>query len=356
MRTIIAFMVLLVSSAVVAQTTTPSIGGNSRVQTVPSGQTASPPQNSQPSPFPDPAPPQAASQPTAPAPAAPPKPRSISSRLKACLKIADGTKGRLDCDDKIFAPKPDPKAEPAKSVAECRFQKEQDQRLACYNGFATGTTKPGQEAAGSTPPASEPKPASPPKPAPPPKPLSTAEKLKACLAIEDGSKERLDCDDAVFPPKPNRKAKAAKVVAECRFQKEQDERLACYNGFADSAAKPKQEASDSPEPSSPEPGSPPPSPTPSRSAQPASPPRQAAQPRPPSSKPPQSIAKKLQACLAIEDGSLGRLNCDDAIFAPKPMPNAKPAKGVADCRFVKEQDQRLACYNGFAESIPKFSE
>lgn len=69
---------------------------------------------------------------------------------------------------------------------------------------------------------------------------------------------------------------------------------------------------------------------------------------------PKSIAAKLQACLEIEDGSKGRLDCDDAIFPPKPNPKAKPAKGVADCRFVKEEDERLNCYNGFAESIPKF--
>ncbi|HEY4862625.1 MAG TPA: hypothetical protein VIH65_00750 [Xanthobacteraceae bacterium] len=57
-------------------------------------------------------------------------------------------------------------------------------------------------------------------------------KLKDCLLIEDGYKERLDCYDAVIPPdpKPNA-AKKPKTVTECRFLKEQDERLACYNGF-----------------------------------------------------------------------------------------------------------------------------
>lgn len=72
----------------------------------------------------------------------------------------------------------------------------------------------------------------------------------------------------------------------------------------------------------------------------------------------QSIAVRLQACLEIEDGSKGRLDCYDAIFKPAPKstkPGAKqpPAKGVADCRFAKEEDERLACFNGFAESIPK---
>ena len=68
----------------------------------------------------------------------------------------------------------------------------------------------------------------------------------------------------------------------------------------------------------------------------------------------QSIAKRLQACLEIEDGTKGRLDCYDAIFPPKPNPKAPAAKGVADCHFTKEEDERLTCYNGFAEKIPKF--
>src|ERR1700733_5029606 len=66
------------------------------------------------------------------------------------------------------------------------------------------------------------------------------------------------------------------------------------------------------------------------------------------------IAKKLQSCLEIEDGTKGRLDCYDAVFPPKPNPKAPKAKGVADCRLTKEEDERLTCYNGFAESIPKF--
>jgi hypothetical protein len=81
--------------------------------------------------------------------------------------------------------------------------------------------------------------------------------------------------------------------------------------------------------------------------------------KPPQAKAPaapknQSIAKRLQACLEIEDGSKGRLDCYDAVIPPKPNPKAAAAKGVADCRFSKEEDARLACFNGFAESIPKF--
>lgn len=67
----------------------------------------------------------------------------------------------------------------------------------------------------------------------------------------------------------------------------------------------------------------------------------------------QSVAKKLQACLDIDDGTKDRLNCYDGIFPPKPNPKAPAAKAVSDCHFAKEEDARLNCYNGFAEKIPK---
>jgi hypothetical protein len=70
---------------------------------------------------------------------------------------------------------------------------------------------------------------------------------------------------------------------------------------------------------------------------------------------PLSIAEKLQACLDIDDGTKERLSCYDAIFPPKSNPKAPAAKGVMDCRFTKEEDERLTCFNGFAEKIPKFS-
>ena len=58
-------------------------------------------------------------------------------------------------------------------------------------------------------------------------------------------------------------------------------------------------------------------------------------------------------CLEIEDATKGRLDCYDAVIPPKPNPKAAKAKGVADCRFSKEEDERLACFNSFAESIPR---
>jgi hypothetical protein len=68
---------------------------------------------------------------------------------------------------------------------------------------------------------------------------------------------------------------------------------------------------------------------------------------------PKSIAARLQACLEIDDATKERLNCYDAIFPPTPKPKAPAAKGVTDCRFIKEEDERLTCFNGFAERIPK---
>jgi hypothetical protein len=63
-------------------------------------------------------------------------------------------------------------------------------------------------------------------------------KMKDCLLIDDGYKERLDCYDAVIPPEPKANAKQAKTVAECRFLKEEDQRLSCYNGFVAKKAPP----------------------------------------------------------------------------------------------------------------------
>jgi hypothetical protein len=69
--------------------------------------------------------------------------------------------------------------------------------------------------------------------------------------------------------------------------------------------------------------------------------------------PTQSAAQKLQACQDIDDATKERLICYDEIFKPQPKPKAPAAKGVNDCRFLKEEDERLTCYNGFADKIPK---
>ena len=69
---------------------------------------------------------------------------------------------------------------------------------------------------------------------------------------------------------------------------------------------------------------------------------------------PKSLAGKLQACLEIDDATKDRLNCYDAVIPAKPNPKAKgPAKAVTDCHVIKEEDERLTCYNGFVEKLPK---
>jgi hypothetical protein len=68
---------------------------------------------------------------------------------------------------------------------------------------------------------------------------------------------------------------------------------------------------------------------------------------------PASTAVKLQACLDIDDGTKERLTCYDAVIPPAPKPKASKAKTVSDCRFTKEEDERLACFNGFVENMPK---
>jgi hypothetical protein len=67
----------------------------------------------------------------------------------------------------------------------------------------------------------------------------------------------------------------------------------------------------------------------------------------------QPMAVRLQACLDIDDGTKERLNCYDEVIKPEPKEKAAAAKRVVECKFTKEEDERLACYNGFVESMPK---
>ena len=66
-----------------------------------------------------------------------------------------------------------------------------------------------------------------------------------------------------------------------------------------------------------------------------------------------SVATRLQSCQDIDDQTKERLNCYDEVL--KPAPKAKPgaAKTVMDCKFLQEEDERLTCYNGFVDSMPK---
>ncbi len=68
---------------------------------------------------------------------------------------------------------------------------------------------------------------------------------------------------------------------------------------------------------------------------------------------PQPVAQKLQVCQDIDDGTKDRLACYDTIFKSEPKAKPAAAKGVNECRFLKEEDERLTCYNGFADKIPK---
>jgi hypothetical protein len=111
MRSVLALVVILYSAAAMAQGSPPTVGGKPLVQVKPHGAPAKPP-------------------------SAPAKPQSIAAKLQACLEIDDATKERLNCYDAIFSPKPNPKAPAAKAVTDCRFTKEEDERLTCFNGFA----------------------------------------------------------------------------------------------------------------------------------------------------------------------------------------------------------------------------
>lgn len=66
--------------------------------------------------------------------------------------------------------------------------------------------------------------------------------LRSCLSVEDMSKERLQCYDAVVTPAPRKTTKKAVSVRDCRFVQEEDERITCFNRFVDVPEKPKAKA------------------------------------------------------------------------------------------------------------------
>jgi hypothetical protein len=57
---------------------------------------------------------------------------------------------------------------------------------------------------------------------------SVTERLRGCLTIDDMTKARLDCYDAIVPP----------VIEDCRLIKQEDQRLNCFNRFLELAVKP----------------------------------------------------------------------------------------------------------------------
>jgi hypothetical protein len=94
-------------------------------------------------------------------------------------------------------------------------------------------------------------------------------------------------------------------------------------------------------------------PPPADPAQPAARGKSAKQPNAPKAAAKGSVAVRLQACQEIDDGTKERLDCYDAVLPPAPKPKAAAAKTVMECKFTKEEDERLACYNGFVDSMPK---
>jgi hypothetical protein len=51
----------------------------------------------------------------------------------------------------------------------------------------------------------------------------------------------------------------------------------------------------------------------------------------------QSVTERLRGCLTIEDMTKARLDCYDEIVPPV----------IEDCRLVKQDEQRLTCFNRF---------
>jgi hypothetical protein len=68
-----------------------------------------------------------------------------------------------------------------------------------------------------------------------------------------------------------------------------------------------------------------------------------------------SIAEKAQKCLKIPEDPQRRLDCYDAAVKPQPSPKPPPVAGIRDCRFIVDINDRLGCFDGFAQQIPKFT-
>ena len=64
--------------------------------------------------------------------------------LRKCTFIEDMTRERLDCFDKLIRPEAIQVLQQAapKTVNDCRYIREQDARLKCFNRFATQTAAP----------------------------------------------------------------------------------------------------------------------------------------------------------------------------------------------------------------------
>ena len=81
--------------------------------------------------------------------AAPVHAQVSSEELRKCTFVEDMTRERLDCFDKLIRPEAIQVLQQAapKTVYDCRYIKEQDARLKCFNRFATQPAAPAQRAA-----------------------------------------------------------------------------------------------------------------------------------------------------------------------------------------------------------------
>src|SRR5262249_11906429 len=61
----------------------------------------------------------------------------------------------------------------------------------------------------------------------------------------------------------------------------------------------------------------------------------------------------LRSCLDVEDQTKEVLDCYYDKIKPAPKQVSAPAKTVEDCRFLKEEDERLNCFNRFVNPPPK---
>lgn len=59
-------------------------------------------------------------------------------------------------------------------------------------------------------------------------------------------------------------------------------------------------------------------------------------------------ATRLRQCLALPAMTKERLDCYDAIIVPQPRVGARAPKIVTDCRQLKEEDDRVRCFDRFA--------
>jgi hypothetical protein len=136
----------------------------------------------------------------------------LLDRFRACLAIDDMTKERLDCFDAIVRPEPKPSPARPGAISDCRFYQEEDERLKCFNSFVAR--------APSTPRAPQPTAQQVPN-----------ERFRPCYAMNEMTRERLECFDKIVPPAPRAFTAQPRSVFECRFYPEQDDRLRCYINF-----------------------------------------------------------------------------------------------------------------------------